>query len=117
MQELENTFIEEYEGGTEQLEKERYKNAIILLSKSLFALCDLLIHNKLKKLPKNHNERFRLLDEYLPNTYIIADTLFSHYTDAYSKPVLKNSCEEIKNGIKKIIENNEIPERIKKIIE
>lgn len=117
MKELEDTFIEEYQGGIEQLEKNRYKNAAILLSKSLFALCDIIIYNKLKKLPKNHNERFRILEEYNPEVYTIVNQLFNHYTDAYSKPILKQTCEEIKSGIKNINKNNELPETIKKIIE
>ena len=116
MEELIKTFIEEYEGALEQLKKERYKNATILFSKSLFALCDLIIHSRLNKLPKNHNERFRILEEYFSEVYSIVDNIFSNYTDAYSKPVLKETCEEIKNGIKKIIQNNEISEQIKKTV-
>jgi hypothetical protein len=117
MEELDSTFIEEYEGANEQLEKQRYKNATILFSKALFALCDLLIYQKLRRLPKNHTERFRILEEYFQDIYEIADDIFSHYTDAYSKPILKESCEKIKNGIKKITENNKVPEGIKKTVE
>lgn len=113
MAELERTFIEEYEGAGDELAKERYKNAVILFSKALFALCDLLIFNKLKKLPKNHNERFRILEEYFPETYSIADNIFTHYTDAYSKPILKETCERIKDGIKNIASINKVPEEIK----
>lgn len=114
--ELEKTFLEEYEGAQEQLDKGRYKNATILFSKALFALCDLIIYLKLSKLPKNHGERFRILEEYFPEIYSAADNIFSHYTEAYSKPVLKETCEKIKKEVKKIILNNETPEGIKKII-
>lgn len=117
MEELEKTFIEEYQGAKEQLEKKRYKNATILFSKALFAICDLIIHSKLKKLPKNHGERFRILENYFPDIYIIVDETFEHYTDAYSKPALEKTCKEIENGIKKIIQNNNVSEKIKKIIE
>ena len=47
MQELEQTFLEEFDGAEEQLQRERFKNAVILFSKALFALCDLLLHSKL----------------------------------------------------------------------
>ena len=117
MEEIKKTFLEEFEGAEEQLEKERYKNAAILFSKSLFALCDFLIYSKLDKLPKNHHERFRILEEYFSEIYSIVDNIFSHYTDAYSKPILKETCELIKNGIKKIIRNKELPEEIKKTVE
>ena len=113
--ELEKTFIEEYEGALEQLDKKRYKNATILFSKSLFVLCDLIIYSKLKKLSKNHSERFRILEEHFPDIYTIADSVFSHYIDSYSKPILKETCEKIQDGIKKIIKNKEISENIKKI--
>jgi uncharacterized protein (UPF0332 family) len=115
--ELENTFLEEYEGGVEQLVKERYKNAVILLSKSIFALCDVIIYLKLNKLPKNHSERFRILEEYFEDIYSIVDNIFSHYTDAYSKPVLKETCIKIKNAIHKITKNKELPKKIKEAIE
>lgn len=119
--ELEKTFLEEYEGGMEQLEKERYKNAVILLSKSIFALCDIVIYLKLNKLPKNHNERFRILEEYFKDVYSIVDDsivddVFSHYTDAYSKPILKETCDKIKNAIQQIAENKGLPKRIKEVI-
>ncbi len=117
MEELKNTFIEEFEGAEEQLEKERYKNATILFSKALFALCDLVIFTKLSKLPKNHNERFRILEEHFPSTYKIVDRIFTHYTDAYSKPILKDTCNEIKNGIKDIVGIEKVPEEIKTLIE
>lgn len=115
MDELAQTFLEEYQGALEELEKERYKNAVILSSKALFALCDILIQQKLNKLPKNHTERFRILQDYFPDTYTIVDKIFTHYTDAYSKPILKETCEEITHGIKTITTTHELPDAIKKI--
>jgi len=116
MEELQRTFMEEYIGAEEQVEKKRYKNATILFSKALFALCDLIIFLNLKKIPKNHGERFRILENHFLEVYSIVNSIFGHYIDAYSKPALKETCEEIKNGIKKIIQDNELPEEIKKII-
>ncbi len=116
MEELKKTFIEEYEGAFEQLEKGRYKNATILFSKALFALCDYIVYSKIQKLPKNHAERFRILEEYSPQIYSVVDIIFTHYTDAYSKPALKETCEKIKNGIKKIATTEKLPEEIKNII-
>ena len=115
--ELENAFIEEYEGAQEQLEKGRYKNATILFSKSIFVLCDILIYSKLKKLPKNHSERFRILEGFFPNIYSLVDSIFGDYVDAYSKPVLKETSEKIKNAINEIVKDNGLSEKIKKIVE
>ena len=76
-----------------------------------------LTQNKLNKLPKNHSERFRILEIYFKEVYEIVDEIFDKYTDSYSKPVLKETCEAIKNGIKKINEIAELPAEIKGIIE
>lgn len=114
--ELIQTFLEEYQGAKEELSKVRYKNSAILFSKALFAVCDILIQNKLNKLPKNHSERFRILENYFKEVYEIVDEVFDKYTDSYSKPILKETCEAIKNGIKKINEVRRLPEEIKKVI-
>jgi len=116
-EELIQTFLEEYTGAIDELNKGRYKNSTILFSKALFALCDIIIQNKLNKLPKNHTERFRILEQYFKEIYEIADGIFDKYMDSYSKPILKETCEAIKNGIKEIKEISDLPEEIKKIID
>jgi|SRR3989344_3925570 len=117
MEELSRTIIEEYEGGIEELRKNRYKNSTILLSKALFAVCDLIIYYKLKRLPKNHGERFKILHNDFPEIYAVVDLLFAHYTDAYSKPILRETCEDIKNGITQIVRTNRVPKEIKALLE
>jgi len=117
VEELIQTFLEEYEGAKDELNKGRYKNSAILFSKALFAVCDLLIQNKLNKLPKNHSERFRILEGYFKEVYYIVDGIFDKYTDSYSKPILKETCNAVKNGIEKINKIEDLPEEIKKVIE
>ncbi len=114
--ELIATFREEYEGGLDQLSKARYKNSIILFSKSLFALCDLLIYKKLKTLPNNHAERFRILQDYFPSAYHIVDQVFGKYTDSYTKPVLKTTCEMMKNAVKTISAHENLPAEVKEYL-
>ena len=114
--ELLQTFLEEYEGAKEELSKGRFKNSTILFSKALFAICDILIQKKLNKLPKSHSERFRILEMYFKEVYEIVDEIFDKYTDSYSKPILKETCEAIQNGIKKINEIAELPAEIKRVI-
>ena len=114
--ELVKTFVEEYSGAVDELEKKRFKNSAILFSKSLFAVCDVVIENKLNKLPKNHSERFRILEQYFSSIYNIVDGIFDKYTDAYSKPILKETCEVIKNGIKEINKIAELPEEVKEAV-
>ncbi|MFQ5474701.1 MAG: hypothetical protein ACE5DM_02590, partial [Candidatus Nanoarchaeia archaeon] len=78
---------------------------------------DFVIFEKLNRLPKNHSERFRILREYFPVIYVIIDDIFDKYTDSYSKPVLKETCEMMKVGIKKFSETSDLPEEIVGIIE
>ena len=72
------TFLEEFEGAKEELSKGRHKNATILFSKALFAICDILIQSKLNKLPKNHSERFRILEQYFKEVYGIVDDILTN---------------------------------------
>ena len=116
-EELIQTFLEEYKGAKDELNKGRCKNSAILFSKALFAACDIIIQNKLNKLPKNHTERFRILEQYFKEIYVIVDEIFDKYTDSYSKPILKETCEAIKHGIKKIKEISDLPEEVKTVID
>ena len=76
MENLIDSFVEEYEGANDEANKKRYKNSTILLSKALFALCDILIYNQFNKLPHNHRERFKILEENFKGVYEIVDALF-----------------------------------------
>ena len=115
--ELIKTFIEEYGGACDEFSKTRYKNATILFSKALFALCDFIIVSKLKRLPQNHAERFKILKNYFPEIYPIVDEVFDKYTDSYSKPILKETGEGIKNAIATIKHRTELPQEIKDTLE
>jgi len=116
LKELQNTFLEELGGALDQFSKKNYKNAVILLSKALFALSDIIIFSRLNKLPKNHSERFRILEGHFNDVYVIVDEIWSSYTDSYSKPALKETCEGIKDAIKKINNITELSKEIKEAI-
>ena len=113
---LQNTFLEELDGALDQFSKSNYKNTVILLSKALFALSDIIIFSKLGKLPKSHSERFRILEEHFNDAYAVIDEIWSSYTDAYSKPALKETCEGLQNAIKKINNTAELSNEIKEAI-
>lgn len=111
--ELKNTFIEEYSSSKILKDLNKIKSSTILISKSLFALCDYLILKKYGKLPKNHSERFRILELKENNIYHQIDEIFSKYVDTYSKPSNDENYKKIKEVIKKIIENEEFDKEIK----
>ncbi|MFH1440394.1 MAG: hypothetical protein ABIG89_07530 [Candidatus Woesearchaeota archaeon] len=78
-----------------------YTSATILYFKTWFALQDFVLLNKLGQSPKDHNERFRLLEKHFPDVYRELDKEFSTYRDTYSKIMDEEDCERIKN----IVEN------------
>lgn len=103
IQELKETFIEEYESAQVLQKLSKQKAAVILYSKALFALTDCIILKKYKKLPKNHSERFRILEHKEPIIHQIIDTIWSKYTDTYNKPATQESLLLLKKAIKEII--------------
>lgn len=114
---LESSFIEEITGALHEFNEKRYKNSLILYSKAIFCMCDLLILQKKLKMPENHPERFRILERYAPKVYRIVDKLFKKYTDTYLKPSDKESCEAMKDAIKQINGIEGFSEKIKTFIE
>lgn len=114
---LKNSIIEEIEGAVSEFNFNRHKNALILFSKALFSMSDYLITGKNLKLPENHEERFRILQRYMPSVYHIVDKLFKKYTDTYLKPTDKESCTGMKNAIKKLAELENFDREIKEIAE
>lgn len=117
LNELRNSFLEEFESALILLDHGKHKSVTILLSKALFALTDFLIFQEYSKLPKNHGERFRILEEKEPRIYKIVDQIWETYTDAYSKPALRESIDLLIKAIKRITENDKrFDEKIEEIV-
>lgn len=117
LKELEMSFVEEYESALLLVKHSRNKSATILFSKSLFALVDYMLFLKYNKLPKNHAERFRILEKKEPEIYPLIDSVWSKYTDTYSKPSVEESIQLLHGIIIQIISNDEsFSKKIKEII-
>ena len=78
-----------------------YTSATILYFKTWFAVQDFFLLKEIGQSPKDHSERFRLLEKNYQEEYKELDKEFSTYRDTYSKIVDKETCERIKN----IVEN------------
>ena len=76
-----------------------YTSATILYFKTLFAIQDFILLQKVGQSPKDHGERFRLLEKKFPKTYIELDKEFSTYRDTYSKTIDKDTCDRIKETV------------------
>jgi len=93
------------------------KSPSLLISKSLFALCDYIIYKKYGKLPKNHSERFRILEVRERAIFAEVDLVWSKYTETYSKPSGEESYKMLYEAIKRIIKNEKSCEGIEKSVE
>ena len=107
-EELLDNIKEFLESGRENLEKRRYNAAVSDFFKAIVIVCDYLIYQEIKILPKNHNDRFNLLKKYFEDIYSEISSLFKIYTKSYNlrmgkKDVIKlqRYANELRNKINK----------------
>ena len=108
MEELLKNAEEFLNSGEDNIKKGRFNVAVSDFFKAIVILCDYLIYRELKILPKNHNERFNLLQNYFKDIYIKVSGLFETYTKSYNLRLGKNDAIKLKeyaNGLKNFILN------------
>jgi uncharacterized protein (UPF0332 family) len=86
-----------------------YTSSTILYFKALFLILDYILLIKEGKTPKDHNERFRLLQTSFPELYDILDKIFPIYRTTYSLTIEKIKCDLVIKNVKQIIERYKIP--------
>lgn len=109
---VENPLLENskefFESGEDNLKKKRYNAATDSFFKATVTLCDYYINKKIHLLPKNHTERFELLEINFPEVYKIIRKLFTSYRKTYN---LKSDAEDALrtkrgyNEVKRIFES------------
>ena len=85
-----------------------YTSATILYFKTLFAIEDFILLQKIGYAPKDHTERFSLLKKNFPLAYKLIDMEFNTYRDTYSKVIGKPTCLRIKKAVEDEIRINKI---------
>ena len=85
-----------------------YTSSTILYFKTLFAIEDFILLEKIGYSPKDHTERFRLLEKEIPDEYNILDSEFNTYRSTYSKIISKETCDRIKKTVENAIRNYKI---------
>lgn len=85
------------QSGSDEEAKTRYRSALTLYFKAIAVICDLVIYRKIRKIPGNHAERFRILEQQFPSVYVLVDRVFTYYTDTYSKPVTPERCATVRD--------------------
>ena len=97
MNELIKNAQEFLDSGEENLKKERFNVAVSDFFKAIVIFCDYFIYKDIKIIPKNHNERFSLLENYFPLVYSKVSNLFKTYVKSYNLRLNKNDTLNIKN--------------------
>lgn len=85
-----------------------YTSATILYFKTLFAIQDFVLLEKMGESPKDHNSRFRSLEKNFPDLFHELDVEFSTYRDTYSKIIDKDTCLRIKKLVEHDLEKYKI---------
>lgn len=96
MKELLENIEEFLESGEDNLKKERFNAAASDFFKAIVVSCDYLLYCRIKILPKNHNERFSLLNKHFKEIYAHISKLFPIYTKSYNFKVKKEDVFLIK---------------------
>ena len=81
-----------------------YTSAATLYFKTLFVALDLLIFRKLQKVPKDHTERFRILEKEFADKYTLLDKYFPIYRSTYTTTIDKETGEEERTHVIHILE-------------
>ncbi|MEK6872285.1 MAG: hypothetical protein AABX16_05255 [Nanoarchaeota archaeon] len=89
-------------------ENKDFTSATILYFKALFSLLDLIILQITGRMPKDHSERFRLLENNRKDLYQTLDTLYPLYRDTYTAVIKKEDCLTIKKNVEGIIKKERI---------
>ena len=84
MEQLLKNALEFLESGNENLDKKRFNVAVSDFFKSIAIFCDYLIYSELRIMPKNHNNRFSLLQSYFNEIYEKVSFLFKTYVRSYN---------------------------------
>jgi uncharacterized protein (UPF0332 family) len=85
-----------------------YTSATILYFKAFFCVLDLILLKEQGRAPKDHTERFRMLETYKPKLFELLDKSFKIYRDTYSISIDKQTCEEVRKNVKRVIEEYKI---------
>lgn len=104
MEHLKENAKEFFESGEDNLKKLRLNAATSDFFKSIVVSCDYLIYREIKRLPKNHGDRFSILERYFPEIYKIVSGLFKPYTNSYNLKSTKLEAEKFREYAKRIEE-------------
>ena len=90
-------------------ERKEYTPATVLYFKALFGIIDYVLLTSGRGIPKDHSERFQVLQNFYPRLYVILDKLFPIYRETYTVSLSKQDCDEVRNHVRELVEEFKIP--------
>lgn len=87
-----------------------FTSSTILYFKALFAILDLILLKEKGKIPKDHTERFRMLQFSHLEYYALLDKLYPLYRDTYTAVILEETCIKVKENVERIAQEQGIRE-------
>lgn len=109
-------FFEFLDGGLEEEKKQRFRLATTAYFKAISQLIDLLVFRRTGFIPKNHTERFRIIERENRQLYLALDSAFKIYRDTYTSQITRQTCISVKHEIPKIIEFGRLEEEFKEAL-
>jgi len=101
-EDLKSNFKEFYEGGKDSINSKKYNLAVASLFKAIAVMADYKIYSEFGSLPKNHNERFRILSAKLKPVYELVSEMFKKYTDSYNLRMEQKDAKEVLENVEKL---------------
>lgn len=101
---LSENINEFYTLGKIACQRTAYNSAVSLFFKALAVLADLYLLQKEGCIPKNHAERFRILEEKHPGIYAILDKDFPTYQESYKLKLDKEIAEVLEKDVRRLAE-------------
>lgn len=86
-----------------------FTSATTLYFKAVFVVMDYISLESIGKTPKDHTERFRILEQNFPDLYRFLDSFFQIYTKTYSYTIDKKTCDVVRENVERIIKKYKIP--------
>jgi len=85
-----------------------YTSATLLYFKCWFVILDYIIYQSKKITPKDHSERFQILEKEFKDKYIKLDQNYNTYRQTYSLSIDKQKCDTIRKIVREILYEQQI---------
>jgi len=97
MEEIKQNAEEFLSSAEDNLKKERFNASVSDFFKAIVTYADYLIYQEIKRIPKNHSERFELLESNFPELNKKIREAFQKYRDSYNLRLKKEDALAIRD--------------------